>query len=346
MNNQGHCASMWTTESFYPKVASIFALAAVMLCGVSARAAKIKKMKLDGHIAIQGEMENTDKMGVDDVEAKLTLKTPRYKGTRAVIAVEGKYYRQVVYFEDLYIDHKFNDRIQLTAGISKKVLGLEYENSSRYRATIHRSPVYQQMEKVGVVGRQLNFKLNVRSKKHDGFRLSCALGADGTRDVNLLFSLQKPLGVLGVGTWLLLEAHKVNSYYDPLYFQTFALWSDLEYLRISLELFAGNNSNETEYNEIFGDNRTVFMGGAKFETLTRFRFTKVVTLSPVFQTSFWASDLDHYLNNTLQFLLGARLQVRRISISLNGSITGDRLESSWRRSFDDKAIYVEMRYDF
>ena len=323
-----------------------FCFVLTVMWGQNARCGEVSNMRLDGFIAIQGEMENTDNIGIDDVEAELTLKTPRKKRTRAVITVDGKFYRRCVYLEDLYIDHRFNSKLRLTVGISKKVLGLEYENGRKYRASIHRSPIYQKMESLGIVGRQFNLKLSGKTGSGDGLKWSGALGADGTRDMNALVSIEKPFGNFGVGTWLMLEAHKVGSYYDPAYSHVFSFWANTDFLRIAIELFTGNDTKQTEYNEIFGDDRIVFFGGTKFEVRGKHRFSKELTLNPVFQTSFWTNDLDNYLDNTLHFLLGARFKFQRIAVSLNGEITGDRTANSNRRVFNDKALYVEIFFDF
>lgn len=329
-----------------PNIAAIFCFSLAILVGKSAIAMDLSKMKIDGFIAILGEVENTDKYGLDDVEAELRLKTPRYKDTRAVITVDGKYYRRSLYLEDLYIDHKFHKNLKLTAGISKKILGLEYENGRQYRATIHRSPIYKKMESLGIVGRQFNLRLSGKATTQNGLNWSAAIGTDGTRDVNLLASLQKPLANAGVGTWLLIEAHKVGSYYDALYSQVFSFWYDIDILRMSMELFVGNDTRQTEYNEIFEDGRTVFFSGGKFEALGDYRFSKKVTFNPVFQTSFWMNDMENRLNNSLHFLLGARWRIGRIAVSLNGRITGERLENTGQRIFNDRAVYGEIFFDF
>ena len=299
-----------------------------------------------GYISLQGEIENTDNMGVDAV-GELTYKTRRIYKTRAVFTVEGKYYRRTLVVEDFYLDHKFNKQLKLTAGISKKILGLEYEHGRKDRATIHRGPIYQKMEDLGIVGRQFNLRLiGLPQKDDDDFKLSGAIGIDGSRDFNLQLSLQKSLGIFGVGVWVLAEARKVGSYYAPLYAQTASLWIGQGGARATLETFTGIDTQRTEFYSTFGEDRTVLFGGASFKLTHEYRVNNKFRLGPVFHASYWIDDLEKRDNNSLELLIGGRFSVRRIGVSLNGTVTGNAREGLEKRSFDDKECYAEVIFYF
>ena len=301
---------------------------------------------IGGYLGVEGEIENTDKMGVDAV-GELTYKTRRIKQTRAVFSIEGKYYRRTLFIEDLYLDHKFNKQFKLTLGISKKILGLEYEHGRKKRATIHRGPIYKKMEGLGIVGRQFNLRLiGLPKKNDDDFELSGAIGIDGSRDLNLQLSLQKRLGVFGVGVWVLAEAHKIGSYYTPLYAQAASVWIGYDDIRATLETFAGIDTQRTEYYSTMGRDRTVLFGGASLLLTYEYRVNDKLRLGPVLHASYWIDDLDNRDENFLELLSGARFRVRRIGVSINGKVTGNARESLEKRSFNEKECYVEVLFHF
>lgn len=143
-----------------------------------------------------------------ELEAELRFKTKRVQGLRAVVKFEGQYFRDSVELEDGYLDYKYDESLRIQLGVNKKRVGLEYEQGRRRRVSPERSFLYQKLETIGVVGRQLN--LRVLTKPRRGLVVDGTLGTNGSRDLNALIHIAQSHGALGYGTWGLLERHRVD----------------------------------------------------------------------------------------------------------------------------------------
>jgi hypothetical protein len=304
------------------------------------------KDAVSGYVAVQGEVKKTTSSGVDAI-AEMKYATPRFNKTRAVIKVEGSYYDRTLALEDVFLDYKPDERMKFTLGISKKILGLEYEYDKEYRATIHRSPIYQKMERLGIVGRQLNLRmLSTPARRKKSWKLSGAVGVDGSRDLNAQFSVQAHYGALGVGAWVIAEAHKVSRLYSPMLAATFSMWGESARTRATLEAFDGIDTQRSEYHKTFGEGRTVVFFGVKAEVLHEYELTDHLVLSPVVQSSFWFDDVRRSSDNSLQFLVAARISMQRLVLSVNAAVTGESRESTGKRDFSGGAVYGETLFFF
>jgi hypothetical protein len=303
--------------------------------------------KISGYVAVQGEAEDQVSGGVD-VVAQFKYKTRRVHETRAVLSLEGAYYDRSLDLEDAYVDYKPNDELRLTLGVSKKTLGLEYEGDRLERVTIHRSPIYQKMERLGIVGRQLNLRLNLspESRKHGSTELSSALGMDGGRDLNAQLSLIVRREHFGTGTWFLVEAHKVSRYYEPMIAEAFAFWAEAKRTRLTLELFSGIDTQRTEYRRTFEEHGRVLFFGTKLELSHDYHLTSAWKLKPLAQTSFWLDDARAPERHSLQLLAGAQLRVHDVRMSLNAEVTSEKNLDHGRRQFNGEALYAEVLYSF
>lgn len=117
----------------------------------------------DGRVQVDGVVKSSyeigDRVGPEaEIEIEIEIESKRVEKTRAVVKIEGRYFREALFMEDGYLDHKVSKRLKFQLGINKKRLGMEYEQSSRARLTPNRSFIYQELEERGLVGRQLNFR--------------------------------------------------------------------------------------------------------------------------------------------------------------------------------------------
>ena len=138
-------------------------------------------------------------------------------GTRVVVKLEARYFRDDVALEDAYVDHKVSDRLRLQLGVNKKRFGMEYEQSRRERLTPERSFFYRKLEELGIVGRQLNLRL--LTEPIDGLLVDVTAGTSGSRDGNALVRVARQHDSFGYGYWGLFEQRRVDKHYITVWAQ-------------------------------------------------------------------------------------------------------------------------------
>ena len=303
--------------------------------------------KPSGHLTLDAQSKNAYDFDID-MKGEFKLKTKRIEKTRAVATIEAGYQSMSLRLEDLYVDYKSSDRLRLTLGMSKKILGLEYEDSKQDRLTIRRSPIYQKMEAQGLVGRQLNLRAHVRlGKKKDGVKLSGALGGDNSRNFNAQLSVQRIKSEWGYGAWLLGELHRINGTFIPVFAESIACWYETKQGRLTLEGFHGIDAQQTELERLFADGRTVHFSGVKLDAAVNIPIGKHLVVSPLAQASFIVDDLAHSETNTVHLLAGVKAEIKRFRFSFNAETYGvkDTINDG-TRLFNTESYYGEIAFFF
>lgn len=261
-----------------------------------------------------------------EAEVQVKLKTKRRAGTRAFVKVEGRYYAHDVHIKDAYIDHAVGSTLRFRLGIDKKTLGLEYQESSGERLTLHRSHVYQVLETLGLAGRQLELRMLTRPEKGtSGLYADLGLGMDGSRNQNALGSVRYRLGPLGWGAWGLAERHRIEHTYMPVWAVVASSWIDIGALRVATELFAGIDAFSTEFERTHGDGHTVAFYGPRAEIAARFEVAERWKLEPFVQGSLLARDaLRSSAGHQAQGLLGLNLRSKRLVFRTSAELVAER----------------------
>lgn len=278
-----------------------------------------------------------------EAEVQLKLKTKRRARTRAVIKVEGRYYDRDLYIKDAYLDHAPGPGVRLRLGIDKKVLGLEYEDPENTRLTLHRSYVYQTLETLGLVGRQLELRLLTRpARTSSGIYADLGLGMDGSRNQNVLGSLRYRVGAFGWGAWGLVERHRIEHTYIPVWAAVISSWLDTGDVRVATELFSGIDPQWTEFEQTHGDGHAVAFYGPRGEIALRLRLTRRWRLEPFVQGSLLARDArEPAKGHQAQVLGGLNLRSKRLvfrtnaELAINQGGAADNLSTSAQR----RALY-------
>jgi hypothetical protein len=297
------------------------------------------KDDVSGFIALQSKANNHHD-GESAVIARIRYETPRVDGNRAVITAEGNYYDRTLVLEDTYIDRKLSPQVTVVAGIVNKTLGLEYTENKVERYTIHRSPIYQKMESLGLVGRQLTLRVTAApGKRKKDSKWSAALGTDGSRDFNLAISFERQKNGLGMGAWFLAEARKSSVGYQPVFANVLSLWAQNERRRLVLELFQGIDPDRSEFAKTIRQQRRVMFLGSKVELVRYIDLGQKIVFSPLFQASLWLDDATEPREYSRQALLGARLQRGALRVSINGVVKGGR-------AYDERVCYAEALLTF
>lgn len=295
---------------------------------------------VSGYVTLHTKVNNHHDGG-SAVVARVRYETPRIEGNRAVVTVEGNYYDRELVLEETYIDRRISPQLKMVAGIDKKILGLEYSENKAKRYTIHRSPIYQKMESLGLVGRQLTLRLigTPETKPADNMKWSTALGTDGSRNFNLSLSFQRQVNDFGVGAWLLAEARKSSTGYRPALVNVLSLWLHNTRRRIALEIFQGIDPERSEFVATLGQRRNVSFSGAKLELVRRISLGKQYFLSPLVQASWWLDDVTEPGKHSWQTLLGVRLGHGKLWLSINGEAKGGR-------AYDERICHAEALLTF
>ena len=300
-----------------------------------------------GYAEINADSKNRNDTDVD-VKAKLELDTRRVEGMKAHIEAEGSAIKREVYLEDVYIDYKFSKKLRATLGYSKKILGLEYETGKKKRLTVHRSPFYQKMESLGIVGRQINlrFDLKLNKEKKTGTFLSGALGGDNSKDFNVQLSLQHKTKYWGAGLWTLIESHRIDGRSILVTAETASVWHKSDHASMALELFHGVDAVRTEFQEYLSRKRTVHFMGPKVDLALHFELKKKLIISPVLRASLVFDDIERPEENTLHALGGVHLRWNRVVVSVNAETYGVNDVNTHERRFRRKSYYGQVVYYF
>ena len=304
-------------------------------------------VKHSGHLTLEADAGTDEKFEID-MKGELKVKTKRVQKTRVVAAAEAGYQTLSFTLEDLYLDYKPGKKLLLTLGLSKKIMGLEYEDGRRQRITIKRSALYEKMESHGLVGHQINFRINKRfRKRHNGVRLSAAIGGDNSRNSNLILSLRHVRENWGYGFWLLGESHYIDDHFMPVVAEIVSLWHRSDRGRIVIEGFHGIDAHQTEYERLFADNRKVQFAGIKIECAANAQLGKNIVFSPLTQFSWWVDDIRYPENTTLQARAGLQLGWNRFRLSFNAETQSQKNTEENRIVYSQKdRYYGELAYFF
>ncbi len=267
---------------------SIRVLPAVVLAGLIPRVAEATRV--DGEVRLYAERESGTPTQ-PEAEVQLALRTKRIAGTRAIVKLEGHYYAQDCYIKDAYLDHRLNQTLSLRLGVDKKTLGLEYQLGNRQRLTLHRSNLYQTLESLALVGRQLELRLLRKPERGgDGLHADVGLGMDGSRNENALGSLRIQTSQVGFGAWSLLEHHRVDASYLWIWAFAASAWVDSRWVRVATELFSGVDAGATEFEREAGDGHRVVFYGPRSEVAVHLPLSRQWAFEPFVQGALLAHD--------------------------------------------------------
>ncbi|MBN2530929.1 MAG: hypothetical protein JXR76_31370 [Deltaproteobacteria bacterium] len=286
-----------------------------------------------------------------NMEGRLKLKLKIQKHIRGVFALDASAYDREVIPSRLYVDYKPNKTWRLRIGYSKKIIGLDYERNKDERLTIHRAQIYQKMSRSGLVGRQLAVNVRWRPDKNKANTFSLAFSHDGSHNTNFTWSAIHAIsGINGLhaGLWGIFEMRsfktvgRLNMFANAL-----AMWYGHKSSRLALEIIHGIDPDGSHFEMLFRNSRKVHFLSPRVEAAYRYRLTGRVSLQPLFHSSLIFDDLHHLRSNSLQFLLGLRLQIQKIFLSVNAETIGvSSPKSIDERRYEQKCIYAELVYFF
>lgn len=301
----------------------------VFLCAVPARADAFA-----GWIGVGGEGDGSGPAEAR-FEARLQYETKRYEGFEAIFEVSADATSRDVEIKDAYVDKRFESEWRLRFGRGKKIVGWEYEDSTRERLSLERSAVYRFMAGAGLVGRDYFL-----SARYDAYRASLHYNEAG--DAGLILSARAELSSSVLwGGWVLVQRDQ--------YRQSSALsWTAATGPRVVygrhrgvIEAFVGTDPLQSELEAAFGDGRTVYFLSGKVEYAVA-----IASFAPYVQGVALLADLEHAGRETLQGLFGLRYDpIPSLVLAGEVELFGDESVSLatgtiWKSPF----FRVEVRY--
>ena len=110
-------------------------------------------IKFEGEVSTGVKVEGF-KNGKAETEAELKIETKRVDSIKAHIDLEMDSKDREVELDEVYLDAKFSEENKLVFGLTKKIIGLEYERSNKQRMPLSRTLIYRKLESFAYVGKE------------------------------------------------------------------------------------------------------------------------------------------------------------------------------------------------
>jgi len=306
---------------------------------------QFKGISIDGRVSVGAEIERL-KHGNQVYDAKVRIKTKRKSGMKGILSLRTDNDREV-FLQDAYINTEFKESgYELDFGKHKKRIGLEWQYGKKDRMSVSRTYIYKKLEEFTYVGRESVIKLSSPSvDEGNEFHFEAALGINEANDgnVNLFATKSFGPGNPNVGTWVLLQRDKAETFSQLVWANVLSLWSHDNPLRYEVELFSGVDPYESEFEKIFGDGKSIYFYAARTQLAYRFGFGTNKVLSPYLQLSYYVHDSEFPEYNTHEYITGLSYLIDQIQFNLTTSIVGtnSRIDSS-TRTYDQSGLAGEV----
>lgn len=268
------------------------------------------KAKLSGWVRSGLTKVYEEREGESFYAAKVQYEIELSKKLEAQIDLRGASTRHEIELREAYFTADVGEGLNLSFGQHKKRFGLEYQKSKENLRTLERTLIYRYLETFGFAGRELNlryYRTTREDKRRNGYSLS--LGYNEAHDINLIARWQR-LRALGSFTLALngiVQRDKKDNGAQTVGGFGFDLLREAETNHIELEILAGQDPFQSEFEAAFGAGRKVYFVGGKMLYSHRFALSKTTAraFESVAVTSFLAKDIDQLELNTIAMLAGA-----------------------------------------
>lgn len=310
---------------------------------------KKESLKIEGQVSSEFNIENN--RGLNGYSGDIKFKTKRTKtGTKAVLKLTADNDAETVAMKEAYVDHKLGKTTKLQFGKLKKRLGLQYEKGSKKRTTIHRNLIYKKLEDYSFVGR--TYMARYHQELSDESQWSLGLGNSDSLDSFIISHYESSLFKNKHhhwGTWLLLQADKIEHSYQYLAANITSIWGDIGQSFYEFELASGQDPHESEYEKLHGDGRRVYYAATRLLLGYNFRLSGESKWQLFTELTYIHHDLRDYARSSQQSLLGANYYFHKdLRLAVNGEFVGNRGDRSYQmgRNSHDRIYRLEVRYDF
>lgn len=302
------------------------------------------EVKFEGEVSSGVEVIEF-KNGRSKTEAELKLETDRKDGVKAVLEFEVSNNNPDVELEEIYIDKKMETGSKVILGVTKKILGLEYERSENKRLPVSRTLIYRKLETFAFVGKETTLRYESDQDSRTYFTVSAGYAA--SLDYNIMSlvkaDLGKDLSVLWTG---LVQSDKITNSRQMVWATTFSLLLDSDSMLAEAELIGGQDPFESDFEKTFGDGRKVVFAGAKI--LYGLKLGDQRNYQPFVAYSNVRHDLDFVRYHSEEYLLGLEYKATKLlsfSSNLNLVSTNSRVDYD-RRYWNDSSVCLNAKLRF
>ena len=303
-----------------------------------------------GEVKFQGEVSSgvevvEFKNGRSKTEAELKLETDRTEGVKAVLEFEVSNNDPDVELEEIYIDKKMESGNKVILGVTKKILGLEYQRSDRKRLPISRTLIYRKLETFAYVGKETTLRYETDQEDSTCFTVSAGYAA--SLDYNIMGLVKSDLGndlsLLWTG---LVQSDKITNSRQMVWATTFSLLLDSDSMLAEAELIGGQDPFESDFEKTFGDGRKVVFAGAKL--LYGLKLGDQGRYQPFLSYSNVRHDLDFIRYYSDEYLFGLEYKATKmLSFAGNLNLVSTNSRSDYEpRYWNDSSVSLNAKLRF
>lgn len=303
-----------------------------------------------GEIKFEGEVSSgveivEFKNGQSKTEAELKLETERTDGLKAALEFEVSNSDKDVRLEEIYIDKKMESGSKVILGVTKKILGLEYERSNKKRLPISRTLIYRKLETFAFVGKETTIRYESDTTGETLFTVSAGYAA--SLDYNLMGLVKTDIGQNLSLLWTgLVQSDKITNGRQMVWATTFSLLLDSDSHLMEAELVGGQDPFESDFEKTFGEGRKVIFAGVKL--LYGLKLGDQGRYQPFVSYSNVRHDLDFIRYYSDEYLVGLEYKATKmfsVAGNLNLVSTNSRIDHD-RRYWNDSSVALNAKLRF
>jgi hypothetical protein len=302
------------------------------------------EVKFEGEVATGVEVVEF-KNGRSKTAAELKLETDRTDGVKAVLEFEVSNTDPEVELDEIYIDKKLESGNKVILGVTKKILGLEFERSDKKRLPISRTLIYRKLETFAFVGKETT--LRYESDQESDTYFTASAGYAASLDYNIMGLVKSDIGEDLSLLWTgLVQSDKITNGRQMVWATSFSLLLDSDAMVAEAELIGGQDPYESDFEKTFGDGRKVVFAGAKL--LLGIKLGSQGQYLPFLSYSNVRHDLDFIRYFSDEYLFGLEYKATKLlsfASNLNLVSSNSRIDYE-RRYWNDSSVSLVAKLRF
>lgn len=307
------------------------------------------KTSISGWLRVGAEYTWNETYSESFYQAKVQFETEIEDDLETQIDIRGESDTHEMELREAFLTADLGKAIDLEFGHSKKRFGYEFQKSKEKLKTVDRTLLYQYLEPLGLVGRELNLRYHRKARPEvRRIGLSGSIGYNEAHDFSVIGHVTRlnTLGDFALGGSGTIKIDKIQEGTQTVWSSALELVRDTEAHHVELEGLLGIDPLASEVEKKVGDGRNVHFLGGKFLYAHRMKTASrlIRAVEPVLVASFLARDLDEIGRNTISTLAGLNFYIAknaRISMNVDLQLTSTPTDHSERSTAGSNGV-VQM----
>lgn len=304
------------------------------------------KSIISGWLRVGADYTYNDTFSESFYRAKVQVETKVDDNIDAQIDLRGESDTHEIELREAFLVADLGKAIDFEFGQSKKRFGYEFQKSHEKLVTVDRTLIYQYLEPIGFVGRDLNFRYHRKARdKERPTGVSASVGYNEAHDFSFVGHITRlnALGSFALGGSGTIKMDKIQEGYQTVWGTGLELIRDTEAHHVEIEAVTGMDPFASEIEKKVGDGKNVYFLGGKILYAHRMKTSRrlIKAIEPLIVTSFLARDLDTIGRNTISALGGLNFYVAkhaRVSMNVDVQLTSSPTNHSERSSVGSNGI--------